>query len=112
MSNINHRSTKIEAQIQRIETIMQEKLLYARERPDEKAFQSAAPFCYDTMTLLQWMQWVMFPRTREMIDKNLPLPTVCEVHPLAEEEFKLIEQQTDDLLAEILALDKLFNVCH
>ena len=112
MPDTNSRSTKIETQILRIETIMQEKSLYASERPDEQAFQSAVPFCYDTMTLLQWMQWVMFPRTREMIVKDLPLPTVCEVHPLAEEEFKLIEQETDDLLAEILALDKLFNVSH
>ena len=112
MPNNNSRSAQIELQIQRIEQIMQEKSLYTSERPDEEAFQSSAPFCYDTMAFLQWLQWVMFPRTREMIVKNLPLPTVCEVHPLAEEEFKLIEQETDDLLAEILALDKLFNVCH
>lgn len=106
------RTVQIKQQIQRIESIMQALDLYSQQRPDDRAFASTAPFCYDTMSFLEWLQWVMFPRTREMIDKSLPLPTVCEIHPLAEEEFKLIATETDSLLAEIQTLDRLFNVAH
>ena len=106
------RHTQIEAQIQSIEAIMRETHLYASQRPAAKAFESSAPFCYDTMSLLEWLQWVMFPRTRELISRNLPLPTVCEIHPLAEEEFKHYAQDTRKLLDAILALDNLFNIKH
>ena len=108
----HRRYAEIEAQIQHIELMMQELSLYASERPDASAFESTAPFCYDTMAFLEWLQWVMFPKTRELIAKQLPLPTFCEIHPLAEEEFKLYEENTDELLAEIHKLDELFNVPH
>lgn len=106
------RPAQIEQQIQKIEANMQELALYAKVPPVDSAFESNTPFCYDTMSFLDWLQWVMFPKTRELIDKQLPLPTVCEIHPLAEEEFKLLEQETDALLKEILLLDRLFNVSH
>lgn len=107
-----NRPAQIERQIQQIETMMHEMELYACIRPDDSAFESSTPFCYDTMSFLEWLQWVMFPKTRELIAKQLPLPTVCEIHPLAEEEFKLLDQDTDALLDELLALDRLFNVPH
>ena len=106
------RPDQIEAQIERIESMMAAIELYSDQRPDDSAFESSVPFCYDTMSFLEWLQWVMFPRTREMLEKKLPLPTVCEIHPLAEEEFKLLEQETDALLAEIAVLDRLFSVAH
>ena len=106
------RPAQIESQIQRIEDLMREIDLYAYEPPEDSAFDSDVPFCYDTMSFLEWLQWVMFPKTRELIRKQLPLPTVCEIHPLAEEEFKLLQQDTDTLLQEIGVLDQLFNVAH
>lgn len=106
------RLARIEQQIRRIEALMQTMGLYAEAPPDASAFESSVPFCYDTMSFLEWLQWVMFPRTRDMIARRLPLPTVCEIHPLAEEEFKLIEQDTTALLSEIAELDRMFNVPH
>lgn len=106
------RPARIKAQIQRIESMLRSMELHSDQRPDDSAFESAVPFCYDTMSFLEWLQWVMFPRTFEMIEKQLPLPTVCEIHPLAEEEFRLLERETDALLAEIELLDRLFNVAH
>jgi uncharacterized protein YqcC (DUF446 family) len=109
---MNNRSAEIIQQIQKIESVMKDLELYASVRPEDSAFVSSAPFCYDTMSLLEWLQWVMFPKTRELIAREMPLPTVCEIHPLAEEEFKLLEQETAVLLEEILRLDHLFNVVH
>ena len=109
---MDERPEKIELEIQLIEQLLREMGLYSSQRPDDSAFDSNVPFCYDTMSFLDWLQWVMFPKTRELISRELPLPTVCEIHPLAEEEFKLIDQETDALLAEIDKLDRLFNVPH
>ncbi|MEE9448348.1 MAG: YqcC family protein [Arenicellales bacterium] len=112
MQNLQTRPAKIQAQMQHIETMLLEMNLVALKRPTDAAFQSGLPFCYDTMSFIEWLQWVMFPRTRELIDKQLPLPTVCEIHPLAEEECKHIKQDTTRLLASLLTLDQLFNVAH
>jgi uncharacterized protein YqcC (DUF446 family) len=106
------RPEQIAKQILKIEITMQRLKLYASVRPDDSAFESSTPFCYDTMSFLEWIQWVMFPKTLDLITRNLPLPTVCEIHPLAEEEFKLLAQETDELLEEILQLDRLFNIAH
>lgn len=111
-SNMKNRPAEIAQQIQKIESVMHDLELYASARPDDSAFESSAPFCYDTMSFLEWLQWVMFPKTLELIARGMPLPTVCEIHPLAEDEFKLLEQDTDVLLEEILKLDQLFNVAH
>jgi len=107
-----NRPVQIEKQIYRIERTMQTLDLYSSTPPDAQAFASSTPFCYDTMSFLEWLQWVMFPKTRELISRELPLPTVCEIHPLAEEEFKLLAQDTDSLLEEIQVLDSLFNISH
>jgi uncharacterized protein YqcC (DUF446 family) len=109
---MTNRPAQIKQQILKIEATMQQLKLYASDRPDDSAFQSSTPFCYDTMSFLEWMQWVMLPKTRELIERDLPLPTVCEIHPLAEEEFKLLVLDTDALLEEILQLDHLFNIAH
>ena len=92
--------------------MLQEMGLHSRTRPEESAFASSVPFCYDTKSFLEWLQWVMFPKTRELIRRELPLPTVCDIHPLAEEEFKQIDLETGALLREIQALDQLFSVQH
>lgn len=106
------RPAQISKQISKIEATLQRLKLYASVRPDDSAFESSTPFCYDTMSFLEWMQWVMFPRTRDLISRDLPLPTVCDIHPLAEEEFKLLAQDTGVLLDEIRQLDRLFNIRH
>ncbi len=107
---MDERPEKIELQIRRIENTLREMGLYSNQRPDDSAFDSNVPFCYDTMSFLDWLQWVMFPKTRELISRDLPLPTVCEIQPLAEEEFKLINQDTDALLTEIGILI-IFSTC-
>ena len=112
VSALEERPEKIEQQIRRIEQLLKEMGLYSDQRPEDSAFNSTVPFCYDTMSFLDWLQWVMFPKTRDLISRELPLPTVSEIHPLAEEEFKLIDLETDALLEEIGVLDRLFNVPH
>ncbi len=103
---------QIEAQICRIEDALRAMNLYTNTPPKPSAFKSSTPFCYDTMSVLEWLQWVMIPKMRTLLMNHSALPTVCDIHPLAEEEFKLIDQPTDSLLAEILVLDQLFNIEH
>jgi uncharacterized protein YqcC (DUF446 family) len=53
----------------------------------EAALASAEPFCIDTMTLAQWLQFVFIPRMHALAAAELPLPARCDIAPVAEEYF-------------------------
>lgn len=51
------------------------------------ALASVEPFCVDTMTLAQWLQFVFIPRMHALASAGLPLPARCDIAPAAEEYF-------------------------
>lgn len=55
---------------------------------DPDALMSTEPFCIDTLSLPQWLQFVLIARLRALIDGDLSLPSGSGVLPLAEEYFK------------------------
>jgi len=52
------------------------------------ALNSTEPFCINTMSLPQWLQFVLIPRLRALIEGGLSLPSGSGVLPLAQEYFK------------------------
>lgn len=58
--------------------------LWNTARPDPEAFDSAQPFCVDTMDLAQWLRYVFIARLRALVEARAPLPAICEVAPAAE----------------------------
>ncbi len=58
--------------------------LWSTARPDPEAFDSAQPFCVDTMDLAQWLRYVFIARLQALVDARAPLPATCEVAPAAE----------------------------
>jgi uncharacterized protein YqcC (DUF446 family) len=55
--------------------------------PDPAAFESVEPFCLDTLSLPQWLQWVFIPRMRALIDAQAALPARCGTAAIAEMYF-------------------------
>lgn len=97
------------AQIERIEAELHLLGLYSTQPPSEEALASTMPFAYDQLLFTEWLQWILAPKTRYLAENQLPLPRNCNIHPLAEEEFKQLPQNTDQLLQHIKALDELFD---
>ncbi|WP_375057700.1 YqcC family protein [Zobellella sp. DQSA1] len=93
-------------------------LLYAIERelkvlswwqsvpPPAKALASTEPFCLDTLTFPQWLQFVLLPRMQALIDAGAPLPTRISVYPMAIESFKELAEDTRALEEAIARLDE------
>ena len=96
-------------QINQIEIQLNTLGLINSHPPSDEAMASAMPFAYDQMLFTEWLQWILIPKTRHLAENDLPLPSNCSIHPLAEEEFKTLPQETDSLLAEIKILDQLFD---
>ena len=64
---------------------------WASERPNASAFQSTQPFCFDTMSFAQWLQFVFMQRLLALVQQQQPLPRLPAgqgISPMAEEFFK------------------------
>jgi uncharacterized protein YqcC (DUF446 family) len=95
-----------------------QKLLYAIERelkalswwenapPSARALASTEPFCLDTLSFAQWLQFVLLPRMQAMIDAGAPLPSRISLYPMATETFKQLPEDTGALEEAIARLDE------
>ena len=52
--------------------------------PSEQALASQSPFCVDTMDFDQWLQWVMLPRMKVLLEGGHPLPRTSGIKEMAE----------------------------
>ncbi|TCK07374.1 YqcC family protein [Marinobacterium mangrovicola] len=80
--------------------------LWSDTMPSAEALMSQQPFCVDTLDFHQWVQWLLLPRMEQIIVEQMPLPASCDIAPMAEEAFKQIDAETDQLIKLIADLDK------
>lgn len=79
--------------------------LWSSLPPSDQAMRSTLPFCYDTMPLQQWLQFIFIPRLELMIAAAMPLPTKISMLPIAEEAFKSYASRATTLLNIIAQID-------
>lgn len=97
--------TTIGAYLIDIEADLRQLNLWQREAPDSAALASKEPFCFDTLTFPQWLQFVFIPRMYELIENGQSLPESCGVAPMAEEYFSGSELFVRPLLTHLASLD-------
>lgn len=61
--------------------------LWQNNRPSAEDLESIEPFCIDTLTLPQWLQFILIEKLLMLIQSDNPLPTQCGVAAMAEEYF-------------------------
>ena len=88
----------IEAELRRLR-------LWQVELPAAEALASTEPFCVDTLTFPQWLQFVFLPRKRALIRVEQLPPGRCEIAPLAEQYFGDSQLDATRLLRAVAALD-------
>lgn len=80
--------------------------LWENVPPSEKAMASVEPFCIDTLTFPQWLQWVFLPRMHQLVDAQGPLPEKCEITPMAEEYFRHHPTPNPQILGVLQGIDQ------
>lgn len=90
-----------------IEAQMRLTRLWRTESPSTSALQSQLPFCCDTLEFSEWLQWVLLPRMKELIEQNRPLPTQSDIYALAQD--KISGAGTHQLLQLIKQFDDLIK---
>ena len=78
--------------------------------PSAEALASNQPFCVDTLTLPQWLQFVFLPTMYRLLDAGEPLPDRCGITPMAEEYFRGTGLPSADLIGALVQVDKLLSV--
>lgn len=96
----------ITATLVSIEAEMQQLQLWSIQRPSDAALASTQPFCIDTLTLPEWIQFILLDRLGSMIEQSIALPTQCGVAPIAQEYFKHSELSGEQLIALLEQLDR------
>jgi uncharacterized protein YqcC (DUF446 family) len=67
--------------------------------PSAEQLASELPFCLDTLTFYQWLQWVFLAKMQHLLAQHQPLPLACAIAPVAVEVIV-----TGDTHARLLAL--------
>lgn len=82
---------------------------WARIPPTDKALSSDQPFCIDTLTLPQWLQYIFLPALYKILQDKQDLPGRCGVAPMAQEYFRGSKLSAEALVETLVQLDKLLS---
>ncbi|MGA4319446.1 YqcC family protein [Ectopseudomonas hydrolytica] len=57
---------------------------WQEQAPSAEALASQEPFCVDTLTFEQWLQWMFLPRMKLLLETGAQLPSVSGIQAMAE----------------------------
>ena len=97
--------TKIAELLIDIESELRTLSLWQQIPPSEKALASDQPFCVDTLTLPQWLQFIFLPGLYGLMEEERDLPKRCSVAPMAEEYFKASKWHAETLIIALRDID-------
>jgi len=92
----------VEAELRRLQQ-------WQNESPSAEALASSEPFCVDTLTFAQWLQFIFLPRMHALVAMEQLPPGRCEIKPLAEEYFGGAHLDVAELLRVLGELDNRIN---
>lgn len=97
--------TKIAELLIDIESELRTLGLWQNIPPSEKDLASDQPFCIDTLTLSQWLQFIFLPTLYGLMEEERELPNRCGIAPMAEEYFKASGLHVDALIIALRDID-------
>ncbi|WP_313085694.1 YqcC family protein [Pseudomonas sp.] len=83
--------------------------LWASTPPDARALASPEPFCVDTLSFEQWLQWIFLPRMKIILEREEALPAVSGILAMAEVVYQGRLQQMGGLLRALETFDALIS---
>lgn len=101
--------TEVAAVLIDIEAQLRQLGLWDRVHPSTEALASDQPFCVDTLTLPQWLQFVFLPTLYRMLEEGTSLPERCGISPMAEEYFRGSGLAVGELIGALSEVDELLS---
>jgi uncharacterized protein YqcC (DUF446 family) len=94
----------LETVVAGIEIEMRQARLWASTPPAASRIASDLPFCCDTLSFHQWLQWLFMPRMHEILEHGDPLPSASAILPYAEETLAHAADRAPGELAGLMFL--------
>ncbi|PKH20054.1 hypothetical protein CIG19_19075 [Enterobacterales bacterium CwR94] len=76
--------------------------------PHPEALNSTEPFCLDTLAPTEWLQWILLPRMRALLESGAPLPQNFALTPYYEIALDAQFEGRLLILLRLTALDDYF----
>lgn len=100
-------TAQVAEQLLLIEREMRALGLWEGEPPSPEALASREPFCVDTLSFEQWLQWVFLVRMKVIVESGAALPAVSGILEMAEVVYRDNAQQMSGLLRALGRFDRL-----
>lgn len=101
--------TEIQQHLLGLQQTMQANQLWEATPPSAEALASTQPFCLDTLSATQWLQWIFIPRMQALLAANADLPRNFAVTPYLEEALKN-ETYLPELCKPLHQLEQLLKI--
>ena len=82
--------------------------LWEATPPSLEAMANPQPFCVETLTPTQWLQWIFIPRMQAILDASADLPRNFAITPYLEESLKTADY-LKAIYEPLLKLEKLLK---
>jgi uncharacterized protein YqcC (DUF446 family) len=92
-----------------LEAELRDLALWDDKPPSAEALQSVQPFSVDTLDFYQWVQFIFIVRMKQLIEVQAPFPGKCEIAPMAEEYFKTLSLNGQQVIRIFSAVDSLLS---
>jgi len=83
--------------------------LWGEESPSLERLSSVEPFCVDTLSMEEWLQWIFLPRMKLIIESGAELPLASGIRAIAEEAYALKGARAAPLLEALGTFDQLIS---
>jgi len=92
-----------------LETELKQLDLWQASPPSPAALASTEPFAMDTLAFHQWLQFIMLPRFRALLDGGHPLPKNIAISPMATHAYRDSLSEHQKLIGLLQQLDILLS---
>lgn len=105
---MDHRVPELAEQLLLIERELRVLGVWTLSPPDAQALASQEPFCVDTLSFEQWLQWIFLPRMKTILEQGEMLPAASGILAMAEMAYR-DRPQVAGLLEALERFDRLIN---
>lgn len=92
--------------LQNIESELKTLGVWESVEPSVNALNSTNPFCYDTLEIHQWLQWIFLPKINNLLEQGQSLPGQCDIASYAEVVYAKSGQERNILIEHLRVFDQ------
>lgn len=82
---------------------------WSAQSPSDEALASQEPFAVDSLDFAEWLQWIMLPRMKFILENDQPLPSASGILAMAEMVYQDRAAQSRGLRSALEVFDRLIS---